>query len=159
MEGFDVGIACLNGHAVNGSSTRRPQFNAKFCDECGAPCVDACYACSTKLRGRYWGGAIVTRAWAPAAFCFACGEPYPWTAARLDAARALALEADLLSVEEQQSLVATFDDLIRDTPRTPVAATRFKRLMTKAGTGTASGMKDILVEVVAEATKRSIWGP
>jgi hypothetical protein len=38
-----------------------------------------------------------------------------------------------------------------------LAATRFKKLVGKAGAGAAGGFKDILVSVVVEAAKKIIW--
>jgi hypothetical protein len=62
-----------------------------------------------------------------------------------------------LSEDERQMLKASLDDLVRDTPRTTLAATRFKRLATKAGKGGADAFKDILIEVISEAAKKLIW--
>jgi hypothetical protein len=90
-------------------------------------------------------------------FCVDCGVPFPWTKARLDAARELAMELDALTSEERNSLAKSLDDLVRDTPRTAVAAIRFKKIAAKAGTTAAGGFKDILVSVITEAAKKIIW--
>jgi hypothetical protein len=158
-DGYDVGLACTNGHGVNGSSTHLPEFNAKFCQDCGAEAISRCPQCATAIRGTYSGGVLITRAWVPSAFCFECGAAYPWTTNRLAAARALAEDADSLSDDERTVLAGTFDDLLRDTPMTPVAANRFKKLAAKAGTSTAAALRDVLVDVISEGAKRSIWGP
>jgi hypothetical protein len=41
---------------------------------------------------------------------------------------------------------------------THVAASRFKRLVKKAGVGAAEGFRNILIDVMSEATKKAIWG-
>ncbi len=81
----------------------------------------------------------------------------PKIGARLDAARNLAMEVDGLTPEEKDTLSKSLDDLVRDTPGTTVAATRFKRLATKAGGGAASAFKGILVSVVSETAKKILW--
>lgn len=45
------------------------------------------------------------------------------------------------------------------TPRTAVAESRFKRLVKKAGADAYEGMRSILVEVVSESVKKSLFGP
>ncbi len=51
----------------------------------------------------------------------------------------------------------SLDDIVRDTPKTTVAATRFKRILAKAGTGAGQAFRDILVDVISETAKKMIW--
>jgi len=90
-------------------------------------------------------------------FCPDCGKPYPWTEAKLKAAQELSDELDNLSPAEHDLLKKSLDDIIRDTPQTPVAATQFKRLVAKAGKVAADGFRDILVDVLSEAAKKIIF--
>ena len=90
-------------------------------------------------------------------FCVNCGAPYPWTQASLDAARELAGELHNLSESERTELAKSLPDLVANTPRTVVVATRFKRLISKAGAEAGAAFEKILVNVVAEAAKKFIW--
>ncbi len=90
-------------------------------------------------------------------FCPDCGKPYPWTEAKLKAAQELADGLDNLSKEERDILKKSLDDIVRDTPQTVVAATRFKKIVAKAGKVAADGFRDILVDVLSEAAKKVIW--
>ena len=157
METYDTGLACTSGHNINDSATDFPQFNATFCGKCGAPATDECAECHAKLRGSYRGG-FSTASWKPASFCHACGLPYPWTRQALESVRLLADEDEKLSDDDRKLLQLSLDDLIKDGPAATLAATRFKRVMARAGIGTASGVKEIMVNVVSEAVKKSIWG-
>jgi len=47
--------------------------------------------------------------------------------------------------------------MIRDDPRTTVAATRFKKIISNVGKATADGFKDILVDVLSETAKKILW--
>ena len=95
-------------------------------------------------------------AYVPPAFSPDCGKPFPWTERRLEAARELAHEAEHLSGEEKQQLADSLDDLTRDTPRTQVAASRFKRLAAKAGVETGNALRAVLVDVMSEAAKKAL---
>ena len=75
------------------------------------------------------------------------------------AARELADEQNALTAEEREQLKATLPDLAASTPRTALAAGRFKRLVAKAGAGAADAFHDLLVDVLSEAAKKAIWGP
>jgi hypothetical protein len=76
----------------------------------------------------------------------------------LEAGRQLALEAEDLDDDERRQLADSLDDLVRDTPSTPGAAGRFKRLAAKAGKGTANALRDVMVDITSEAAKKVIWG-
>ena len=90
-------------------------------------------------------------------FCPDCGKPYPWTEAKLKAAKELTDLLEELEPEEREILKKSFNDIVRDTPQTTVAATRFKRLAAKAGKVAADGLKDILVDIASETAKKLIW--
>lgn len=158
---YDVAEVCTNGHVTNTAARARPQHSQKHCQKCGAATITKCPKCNGDIRGEYRGtvpGLMVDDGSFPAPpFCVQCGEPFPWTKGKLDAARELVVEQDGLTPEEQEQLAKSLDDLVRDTPRTTVAATRFKKLVGKAGAGAAGGFKDILVSVVVEAAKKIIW--
>jgi hypothetical protein len=158
---YDVAQVCLNGHVVNDSYRSLPQHNRDHCPQCGKKTITECLACHANIPGRYrvrgFGGfEKMNRA---EAFCHQCGAPYPWTEARLSAAREYVREIEHLSDNEKGILERSLDDLIRDTPNTQVAALRFKQYGTKAGHAAMEGLKAILIQVMAEAAKKAIFGP
>jgi len=51
----------------------------------------------------------------------------------------------------------TLDDLLQESPRTPVAVAKFKRLVKKAGGTIADGLKTVMFDIVSEAVKRQLW--
>jgi hypothetical protein len=159
LKGYDVAQICINGHVINERSESQPEHNTPHCDKCGAQTIAACPRCKNKIRGYYHVPNVVSLCGpGPApAFCPHCGEGYPWTEAKVSAARELVREADRLSENEKGMLSRSLDDLIRDTPNTPVAAVRFKQLVTKSGPLVMEGLKKILVDVIAESAKKMIW--
>ncbi len=159
MGHYDVAQICRNGHVINASSEKYPEHNLPFCERCGAPTIVACPNCGQPIRGEYHVEGVIAAGFefpAPG-FCAKCGHAYPWTAARLEAARALADDLDALSGEEREVLKKSLDDLVRDTPQTQVAAQRFKKFAATAGKQAADGLRAILIDVVSEAAKKALW--
>jgi hypothetical protein len=155
---YDVGLICRNGHVVNRSARDFPQRNSKFCTDCGAAAIDACVQCRTPIRGYYHVPGVVSVGdrYRPPSFCHECGTPYPWTEEKLAAAKELALELEDLTDEEREEVVKDLDEVVRDTPRTEVAAFKLRRLLAKAGQEVAGVMKQILVEIATEAAKKQM---
>jgi hypothetical protein len=145
---------------VTSSTQYTPELSTKFCSDCGAGTLAACEACKTSIRGYYHveGFISVSNRTPVPRYCYSCGASFPWTEAAVEAAREMTETLDGLTDAERERLKKSLDDLVRDTPRTDVAATWFKKLMVKAGAEGASGMKSVLVNVVTDAAKRAIWG-
>lgn len=152
---------CLNGHVT--SLQWSPQSNQKFCTKCGEPTITACQQCKAAISGRYSGpprsrySALDPEYFQAPSFCPNCGESYPWTQRRLQAAKDLADELDELDEAERDKLKESLDDLAKDSPQTEVAVTRFKKIMSKLGTQSASALKSIVVDLVSETAKKMLF--
>ena len=155
---YDTAQICLNGHTINDASVSYPQSNMKFCDRCGAATITACPDCKAPIKGYYHVPGVIGGGfdYSPPSFCPNCGIPYPWTNAKLKAAKEFAHELDNLNEDEKTILEKSLEDLARETPNTQVAAIRFKKLVAKAGRGAAEGFKSILVDVLSETAKKLI---
>ena len=102
---YDIAEICTNGHVTNEATKLRPQHNQTHCEKCGAATITKCPTCNTDIRGEYHSDVIMLGlAFPTPPFCITCGEPFPWTKAKLDAARELAMEQDGLAPEEQEQL-------------------------------------------------------
>jgi hypothetical protein len=155
---YDTAQICINGHNINDSVQEKPQFNKKFCDNCGSQTITECQNCKTGIQGRYHEkGALDSQIIIVPAFCQHCGHSFPWTASKIEAAKELALEEESISSSEKEIIVKSIDDLIAETPRTKLAANRFKKIFTKMGTSAAGILKEILVDVASETAKKIIW--
>jgi hypothetical protein len=115
--------------------------------------------CNQPIRGYYNVPGVVSfgEEYKPSAFCPHCGHPYPWTGKRLAAARSMAESLPSLSGDERDLLMSDLDDLVRDTPATPLAVSRFKKMLAKVGSEAAGMLKSVLIDVLTEATKKAIW--
>jgi hypothetical protein len=161
-------IYCINGHyvglvnpgmhgrvtmsqiqaAINVDRTERTARD--FCTTCGARNISACESCHTPIDHKF--PSQVHK------YCAGCGKPFPWTEAALKAAAELADELDELNAEDKITLKGTFVDLTADTPRTQVAATRFKRIIKKVTSTTGEAIQKIIVDVASETALKLIKG-
>ena len=156
---YDSAQICRNGHVINAAATSFPEMNATFCDRCGARAVSVCPVCRAPIRGEYHiSGTLSLAPFSAPAYCSSCGQPFPWTEERIEAALALADEMEHLSPRERELLKQSIEDIVRDTPRSPTAITRFKRLVARAGRGAAESLREILVDIVSEAASKALWG-
>jgi hypothetical protein len=90
---YDVALICLNGHLINDYASTHDENNQPFCDDCGAATVVKCEKCGWLIRGARTGeAALYYPNYFVPAFCIFCGEPHPWTAAKVTAAKELADE-------------------------------------------------------------------
>jgi hypothetical protein len=155
---YDTALICKNGHVITSVLESHPADNdEKFCNECGAETIRTCLHCSKSIRGYYHMEHAAGGGYSRPGFCIHCGEPFPWTEGALQAARALADESEGLNQDEKELLKNSIEDLVRDTPNTPVAATRFRRLMAKAGKGAAVAFERILIEFMSETAKKIVY--
>jgi hypothetical protein len=156
---YDAAQVCQSGHVITAYVKASPHKMTKFCNRCGEPTMTKCPHCEIEIRGAYHSNvAVADVEFKAPAFCHACGKPYPWTEATLKAAQGLAAEQTGLSPEERETLAKSLPDIIRDTPRTSLAATRFKALVAKAGPTAADSFKKILTEMLTEGAKKILSG-
>jgi hypothetical protein len=72
------------------------------------------------------------------------------------AAKEHAAEIEGLNDGERKQLQGAIDDLAADGPKTHLAASRFKRLMQKAGQTAGSGLYKFVLDVVSETAKKAL---
>jgi hypothetical protein len=156
---YDTAQVCLNGHLINNCAKSQPISNKKHCPTCGAATITDCPTCSAPIKGyHHIPGVVYVGSSEPDKYCDNCGASYPWTEARVKAAQDLASELDNLSAEEKANLQKSLPDIVRDSPQTSVAATRFKKLAAKAGTKSAELIWDLVKDLASETAKKIILG-
>jgi hypothetical protein len=155
---YDTALICKNGHVITDLLKSNPENAVKFCKRCGAENVSACLICNEEIRGyRHMRGVVGFFGYTRPSFCVHCGKPYPWTEAALKAAAELSEESDELSREEKDILITSIGTVVQDSPEAPVAAARFRKLMAKVGKGTVEGFRSILVDVISETVKKTMF--
>jgi hypothetical protein len=148
---------CLNGHVITGDVENEPEKTSTFCGQCGAPTIRSCPRCGAFLRGDHVYQGNIT--WmTPIKYCHCCGTAFPWTIAKITAAKEHAGEIEGLDETEIKQLQEAIDDLAGGGPRTDLAAGRFKRLMKKASVAVGSGLYKVVVDVASDAAKKLLMG-
>lgn len=163
MGSFDVAQICLNGHIINLYSQRESFLNQDFCTICAEKTITQCQGCGHVIRGEYnvsdWTEFDVhSGLFERPSYCQKCGQAFQWTLSKIIAAQELAHELEGLTEEERELLANSINDIVKNSPRTIVATTRFKKIVAKVGVPVATAFKDILKDVVSETVKKSIWG-
>lgn len=161
MAYYHTAQICLNGHIITDSYDTNHELAEKFCSKCHAKTITSCPSCGAKIRGNYEVEGVTflgsTMSTAPA-YCYNCGNHYPWTQSALDAANALISEDENLNEDDKKQFKDALPDLLvtSPTPKTKVAAVRFKKFMGTVASFTADGIKDIFTDVASEVIKKSI---
>ena len=156
---FEAAQICLNGHVINSMCRKYPELNKAHCSECGEKTITHCQSCNQLIKGRYELPSVVDFSpFHKSAYCDSCGQPYPWTQRSQEAATELIEFSDALSQTEKDDFKNSIKDLIVQSPKTNLAVAKYKTYIKKAGTEITKGLKDVLVDIVSEAVKKSIWG-
>jgi hypothetical protein len=151
---------CLNGHSTTDAIEQSPELTAQFCAQCGSETLTECPSCKTPIRGHYHvPGFFSLGEYQAPSYCHGCGQPFPWTAERLKAAKEHAGELEGLDAAERAQLQDAINDISKDGPRTELGATRFKKLMRKAGQTAASGLYKVALDLATDGAKKLLLGP
>jgi hypothetical protein len=151
----DVAQVCPNGHVANDSMRKHPEFNEAFCSRCGEATISACPKCGSEIQGEYYvpGVSAIGFTFHPPGFCHKCGNPFPWTERKRQAAIDLFGEEDVTE-EDRATFERSVREITKDTPQAQVASKRILKVLKKVGAGTATAIRDILVDVASEAAKK-----
>jgi len=77
---YDIQQVCLNGHQINSSYKRYPEYNKDYCDKCGEKTIYLCPNCNNPIRGYHSIDGVISFAGTPIPKnCEKCGKPFPWT--------------------------------------------------------------------------------
>ena len=91
-------------------------------------------------------------------YCRKCGNSFPWTEAALAAATELVQEEEQLSDQDKLTLTSSLPELVSDTPRTTLAATRVQRIAGKVGGAFKAAMYKFAVDCASETAKKIVLG-
>lgn len=160
MGQYRVARVCPNGHVATRCADQYTEFQEQFCSKCGEATLMQCTKCNSSIRGDYDAEGVISIgfSYTPPAYCHNCGNAFPWTERKIACAVEFVEVGSELPPEELEQFRADLTELTKDGPKTQVASLRFKNVMAKAGSSVASGVRDIVVDVLSETAKRAIWG-
>ena len=135
---YGTALVCVDGHTATAFLEQHPEVLSEYCTVCGARTLVKCPKCEEPIRGYHPMFSLSDDE--AAAYCHACGEPYPWTEARLKAANDLAAMDESLSGPELDALRENFPFLGSDNPRMELAAVQVGRILAKAEPAVRRGL-------------------
>lgn len=76
----DTMQVCLNGHEINDRFFSSPEYNKKYCTECGKPTITQCSSCNANIPGDMVNTGIVAIGFGSSVpkICAECGNKFPW---------------------------------------------------------------------------------
>jgi len=161
---YDTAQVCINGHIITDSVQSNPQINQNFCNICGRPLITKCPHCKADLRGRRhikdvmsMTGYRIVNFNKTEQFCYQCGKPFPWLELKLRLVHGLANKSDEISVDDKVILTNSIDEIIKETPRTSIAAIEFKRILSNCSRPIVDSFRNILIDIISETAKKLIW--
>jgi hypothetical protein len=89
----------------------------------------------------------------PDSYCYNCGKPYPWTEESLKAIDDL-INMSTLNDSEKEDFKQAVTELTKDTPKAKVATQKFKIYSAKVGKQIGDAVKEITINIAAEAIKK-----
>jgi hypothetical protein len=155
--GYMKAELCLNGHVITGDIENEREKTSEFCKECGANTIRNCPNCGTPFQGDHVYHGHIDWMTTPS-YCYGCGTAFPWTNARIAAAKEHAAEIEGLDEHERQQLPGIIDDLASGGSRTELAVGRFNRIMKKVAPTVGSVLQRVVVDVASETAKKLIGG-
>ena len=151
-----IALICSNGHVIRSTVGLTPEQGRDFCEMCGAATIIACQKCNAPIPGLSSSEIVAGAEFSTPAYCANCGTPYPWTEKGLEVARELVSELEDLTEDERALLAKDLDDIIADTPRTMVAATRWKKALSKISKEVAHAFREIFIDIASETAKKQL---
>lgn len=112
---------CENGHAIETTAT---SCDIKHCSQCSAPVIHSCPSCGAQIKGHEYGA---SGSYAVPFYCWYCGKEYPWTESAITSAAHILAGEENLTAEECNRLIEVLPDVISETPKTNLAATRLRK--------------------------------
>jgi len=108
----DVMQVCPNGHVINQSYEKHPEYNREFCTTCGAKTIIKCPKCGGSIPGQMQDTGVVMLGVPPCApeFCQHCGEEFPWVQHESPSPQA---RKEREALEEIQNLFSRFHRIVK----------------------------------------------
>lgn len=153
----DTALICENGHVINSTMNENPEFNKKYCPECGVKTISECPKCNKKIQGEmHYEDVIGGFGYTLPKYCHECGEPYPWTKSKLSVLNEMIELFDGLTTEEKEEMKESSKDISSDNPRTELGVLKIKKLTKQAGKGAWSLLENIIVQVASETAIKAM---
>jgi hypothetical protein len=121
----------------------------KFCADCRAKTMSTCQGCCAYIQYKDSRVHYVPN------YCTECGEPFPWTTTAIQTVSEYTDELDL-NEEDKATLKAAYPELTRDTAKTELAISRFKKVYAKIAPAGAAVIRGTIQAVLTDYAKHKL---
>lgn len=155
---YQTAQICKNGHVIT-SNVRYSDFLSDFCPDCGAETISACLHCKIPIRGEYEISGVVnfSSSYEPPAYCYHCGNAFPWTESKLNSISELLDMQDQLTEDEKKSFISCLPIIFTETSQSEVTALKLRSLFNKLPSEIGSLVKNIIINVLSESVKKVLF--
>lgn len=157
---YNTALICLNGHIATDSLETVPEVYSPFCRNCGKETISNCAHCDSPIRGRFVSiydrhpfGSLYRRP----NNCHNCGKQFPWVGLATQSARKTIDYMRELTPQEKAEFKELLDDLVAETPSTPVSTLKANQMLKKVSPVLVDAFKQIVIGVVLESIKHKIF--
>lgn len=154
MKYYDATI-CENGHVI--SSYRSNE--SKFCPQCGTKTFSVCQKCNSTIQGSCYNDEFVIYEEYQKPYYYSnCGHPFPWTQKILDnAVELLSFDNEIDEFSKELIKTAIPGLIVYSQVETPLSIARYKKGICCAGQMIKDSMRQLLIDVVCEVAKKSLF--
>ena len=155
MSEYRNASVCENGHVLSETET----IENEFCPTCGKKILTHCSNCNALIRGKKIIQGVLTCSSKPPiapAYCFNCGNPFPWTVKALQAAELIIKEDDSIPTELKNNAIESLPDLVTKNPKTDLAIIRFKKVFGIIGNVALECLEKVITSIACEYVKQNL---
>lgn len=168
---YDIASICGNGHVICKAITFEHHKNADFCKDCGEKAITECPKCDFAIQGaphptpavRYRAqlhqqaaeDAFDTVCYRAPSYCRNCGEAYPWTATKIEAAINMFLEFGGLDKAQMATIKQDVTNVSKDIPGTELSAMKIKKIWDSTPVAIA---REIIMEFSSRTAAKILKG-
>lgn len=153
---YNRATICQNGHVIS----KYEANSQEFCSICGARSYSACPHCNATIHGTVEMRGIAFIGSIPydrPNYCYSCGAAYPWTEMTLNNAVELVALDDELDEVSKDLIKNAIPDLIADSPTTPVAVSKCRKGLLRAGDALKNALYNLLIDVLSDTAKKMLF--
>lgn len=173
---YGQAIICEMGHVISADADNHVLSSVKYCPQCGSSCISKCPSCGAIIRGNpyhlvtgsicsstdIWNSGATHEAqqrlmrlkvnskFRIPAYCYNCGNPYPWTEQLLEECSGIVDLIGELNDEQKKQLKECFPALICETPQTARMSIIASKLIKISSTLAQNALQNILADRLSQ---------
>jgi hypothetical protein len=156
---FDNALICESGHLITHSKKQSPIDIVDFCEKCSSKVLDKCQKCNTEIKGQKYKSGYPHNTYAASfsipSFCYKCGNQFPWTENKINAAMEIAKQYTN-DENEIETIRKDLNNIVKDNSFAEISIRKLKSFMPKIANGAGELFKKLVIEISSETIKKMV---